>query len=140
MNEKENTRTVQEGYALFGKGDIPNLMKIYSDNVEWVIPGPADIIPFAGSYRGHQQVQQFFTKLADAIEFEQFEPREFIAQGDKVAVLGHSLSRVKATGQMIEEDWMHLFTLQEGKVNRFQSFTNTAAAVTAFSQQKARAM
>ncbi|MES2732536.1 MAG: nuclear transport factor 2 family protein [Bacteroidota bacterium] len=95
-------------------------------------------IPYAGSFRGHQQVQQFFNKLNEALNFEQFEPRDYIAQGDKVAVLGHSRARIKSTGQMIENEWMHLLTLQDGKVTRFQAFNDTAAEVAGFNPQKAR--
>jgi ketosteroid isomerase-like protein len=138
MQETENTKIVQEGYALFGKGDIVNLLKLYSANIDWEIPGPVDMIPYAGSFRGHPQVQQFFNRLNEAINFEQFEPREYIAQGDNVAVLGSSRARVKSTGQVVENKWMHLLTLQDGKVTRFQAFEDTAAIVAGFNPPMAR--
>ena len=136
MNEQENLRVVQEGYAAFGRGDIRALLNLYTEDVEYVIPGPPDIIPYAGTYRGHDQVAQFFSLLADAVEFEQFEPQQFIAQGDRVVVLGRNRGRVKATGHSLVEEWAHSITLREGKVTRFQAYNDTAAVVLAFTMQE----
>ena len=52
----------------------------------------------------------------------------FIAQGDKVVVLGYA----RFTGRTIETDWVHLFTMQAGKVTEFRGFEDTAAVAAAF--------
>lgn len=51
----------------------------------------------------------------------------FLAQGDKVVTLGHYLWRVKATEGEWESDFAHLFTVRDGRVTRFQEFTDTGA-------------
>jgi ketosteroid isomerase-like protein len=56
----------------------------------------------------------------DAQEVQHFEPREFIADGDKVVALGHYAWHVKATGREFGDDFAHVFTLCNGKVIRFQ--------------------
>ena len=122
----------QEGYAAFGRGDIPALLNLYTEDIEYVIPGPPNIITYAGTYRGTEQVAQFFSLLNEAIDYEQFEPREFVAQGDKVVVLGHDRGRVKPTGHSFEERWAHVVTLRDGKVTRFEAYNDTAAIVAAF--------
>jgi ketosteroid isomerase-like protein len=53
------------------------------------IPGPKVIIPFVGPRKGREQVAHFFAKLAEMQDAEQFELREFVAQGDMVVALGH---------------------------------------------------
>ena len=136
MNEQQNTQTLQEGYALFSSGDIPNLLKLYTDDVEFIIPGPADIIPYAGVYRGQEQVATFFSKLHDAMDYERFEPLDYIAQGDKAVVLGYAKGHVRSTGQPYEEEWAHVFQMREGKVTRFQVFADTAVTVRAFQSSK----
>ncbi|QDA60922.1 nuclear transport factor 2 family protein [Hymenobacter jejuensis] len=132
MNEQQNTQTVQEGYALFGKGDIPNLLNLYTDDVEFIIPGSAETVPFAGVYRGKEQVATFFAKLHDAIDYERFEPQNYIAQGDRLVVLGFSKGKVRATGRTDEEEWAHSFIMQDGKVARFQAYLDTEASMKAF--------
>ena len=139
MNEQQNTQTVQQGYAFFNSGDIPNLLKLYSEDIEIIIPGPADIIPFAGVYRGQEQVVSFFGKLHEAMDFERFEPLDYIAQGDKVVVVGYNKGHVRATGQPTEEEWAHVFQMRDGKVARFQVFSDTAVTASAFQASKTMA-
>ena len=139
MNEQQNTQKVAEGYALFNSGDVPNLLKLYSEDIEFIIPGPTNVIPFAGVYRGQDQVATFFTKLHEAMNFERFEPLDYIAQGDKVVVVGYNKGHVRATGQPTEEEWAHVFQLHDGKVTRFQVFSDTAVTVSAFQARKTMA-
>jgi proteasome assembly chaperone (PAC2) family protein len=49
--------------------------------VDWFIPGPKDIISLAGQRQGREQIAQFLAKLAQMQDPEQFELREFVAQG-----------------------------------------------------------
>jgi ketosteroid isomerase-like protein len=136
MNEQRNTQTVQEGYSLFNKGDIPNLLRLFTDDIEIIIPGTPDVIPYAGVYRGQEQVTTFFTKLHQAVQYERFEAQELIAQGNKVVALGYSKGQIRSNGQIIEEEWAHVFELQGEKVSRLQVFTDTAAVVQAFQTNK----
>jgi uncharacterized protein len=69
--------------------------------------------------------------LGESVEFEQFEPQEYIAQGDKVVVLGHERQRVKATGEVVEDDWAMVFTLRGGKITKFRNYEDTAAVAAA---------
>lgn len=78
-------------------------------------------------YRGVERVGQFFSTLDDAQEVVQLEPTEFVAQNDKVVVLGHHAWRVKATGREFQSDFARVFTVRDGKVARFQEYTDTAA-------------
>ncbi len=94
-------------------------------------PEQADI-PFGGRYHGHEQVAQFFATIRETVKAEQFEPQEFIAKGDKVVVLGHERIRVKSNGRTCETDWVHVFTLRNGKVVKIHVYSDTACIVAAF--------
>jgi ketosteroid isomerase-like protein len=85
MSERTNTDVVQQGYEAFGRGDIPAVLDLLTDDVEWIQQGPS-VIPFAGTRHGHEGVAEYFSVLDENLEFEQFEPREFVAQGDTVVV------------------------------------------------------
>lgn len=136
MNEQENVLIIQQSYATLERGDIAALLNGMTDDVEWETPGPPDVLPFAGALHGREQVAQFFTQLSEAMESAQFEPHEFIAQGDKVVVLGRGRYRVRRTGQSYEENFAAAYTLREGKLTKFRSYGDTAAAVKAFLPQQ----
>jgi uncharacterized protein len=131
MSERTNTEVVQQGYEAFGRGDIPALLDLLTDDVEWTLQGPS-VIPFAGTRHGREGVEEFFSVLDETLEFEQFEPREFVAQGDTVVVVGIERSLSKATGRTIEQEWAHVNTLRDGKIAKFRAFEDTAAYVAAF--------
>jgi ketosteroid isomerase-like protein len=131
MSEQQNTLLVKQAYESFKHADMPALLSLCSDDIDWELP-EMENVPFAGKRHGREQVAQFFSALAEAQEVQQFDPEEFIAQGDKVVVLGHEAWRVKATGRMVEDDWTHVFTLHDGKIVKFHEYLDTAAAVAAY--------
>lgn len=131
MSERTNVAVVQRNYEAVGHGDIPMLLDLLTDDVEWTMQGPS-VIPFTGTRRGREGVAEFFFTLAENLEFEQFEPREFVAQGDTVVVLGYERSLIKPTGRMIEHEWAHVFTLRDGKIAKARFIEDTAAYVVAF--------
>ena len=133
MTEQENKQIVQDAYAAFGRGDVKGILNQLSDNVEWFLPGSPEILPAAGRRQGHEQVAQFFSTIDETMEFANFTPEEFIAQGDKVVVIGRSSGRIKTTGKPIESDWVHVHTVRDGKIVSFREYYDTAAFNEAFS-------
>ncbi len=131
MSEQENSALVQQGYKLFAQGDIPGVLNLMSPNVVWASP-KMENVPFSGSFDGPQGVGQFFSALAGAIDILKFEPREFIAQGNKVVVLGESRSRVKGQKEEFDDQWADVLTVENGKVTRYERYGNTAQQERAF--------
>ncbi len=133
MSAEENVKTAQEGYAAFGRGDVPAILELLTDDIEWIEAGPPDVIPSAGTHRGKEEVGRFFATLSEDVEIHRFEPHEFIAQGDHVVVLIFVESTVKRTGRKIANHVAHVWTFKSGKLARFETFQDTAALVAAHS-------
>jgi ketosteroid isomerase-like protein len=133
MNETQNTQVVQDAYAAFGRGDIAALLGYMTEDVQWQgAYGTATHVPFSGERTGKAQVAEFFQQVAASEDFQQFEPREFVAQGEKVVAVGHYRAISKTTGKSFESDFVMVFTLRGGKVAKFQEFTDSAAINAAF--------
>ena len=81
---------------------------------------------------GTAAVQQFFQQVAENQEFSEFLPQEFYAADDKVFVLGRYAMKVKKTGKAMTSDWVHIFTIADGKVKTFHEFLDTARAAEAY--------
>jgi ketosteroid isomerase-like protein len=72
-------------------------------------------------------VADFFRTLNELIEFEAFEPQTFLADGDRVVVLGTDRFKVKGgSGKSVSEHWCHVFTISGGKIVAFQEYIDTA--------------
>ena len=128
---RSTVEIVQALFAAFGRGDIASVLAALSDDIEWSVAGPREVA-YAGTRHGREQVAQFFQALGSSVEMLQFEPREFIAQGDQVAVIGAERLRVKATGRTVKNQWVILFTLRDGRVVRFREYGDTAALAAGF--------
>src|ERR1700760_3673291 len=55
------------------------------------------------------------------------EPREFIAQGDRVIVAGFASGKVIATNKTFKDDWVFAITVQNGKLTKIREYIDTQA-------------
>jgi ketosteroid isomerase-like protein len=126
-----NTLLVQGLYTAFGRGDIGSVLALLSEDVEWSEPeNPFN--PAAGTRRGHEGFLEWARIGKEAEDILALEPRRFLAHGDMVAVIGHTTCRARPTGRTYDSDFVHLVTIVDGKVTRFQEFFDTFAAAEAF--------
>ena len=131
MNEQGNTELIQQAYAAYGRGELDQVLACMEEQVEWELPDVPGL-PFTGKRRGCEQVAEFFRLLGEMQTVREYTPKEFIAQGDKVVVLGHGAWTVKDTGMDFESDWVHVFTIRDGRIAAFREFLDTNIAVEAF--------
>jgi len=139
MSEQQNLALVQEFYAALKRGDVTGLLNTLADDVAWFVPGPKDIIPLVGQREGARQVVQILAKLSEMQDAEQFDIREFVAQGDTVIALGHYRWRIKSSGQFFESDWARAFGIRNGKISSFQEYVDTYAWAAAYHRFQAHA-
>ena len=130
--EAQNTKAVQDAYAAFGRGDVPAILASLSDDVVWMgVYGTGKHVPTSGERRGKAAVGEFFTQVAQTVTFSRFEPREFIATGDKVVALGH-YTATTPIGKGFDSDFAMVFTFRNGKIVAYQEFCNSAAIDAAY--------
>src|ERR1700694_238097 len=101
MQEAQNTKIVQDAYAAFGRGDTQTLLASFADDIVWIgVYGTGSHVPTSGERRGKVAVAEFFKRVAANVNFSRFEPKEFIATGNKVVALGHYTATTPAQAVM----------------------------------------
>lgn len=101
VSEQENIEVIHQAYAAFGQGDVSGVLAMLTEDVRWSTPGPPELIPYAGSRTGHEQVAGYFEAFGGAVEVTEFEPQKFFAEEDMVVVLGHYAFRVRSTAKAV---------------------------------------
>ena len=120
------TTVVKQAYEAFGKGDVPGILKLVADEVDWELVGSPGLA-YAGNRKNKKGVADFFAEVARVDEMHAFEPKEFIEAGEHVTVLGRESATGRDTKKKFESPWLHLFTVKNGKITRWRGFFNTAA-------------
>ena len=119
-----HVQTVKDFFAAIGGGDTQRLLALCAEDIEWVIPGEG--WPLAGTYRGHAGLAGLLQKASETMETFT-EPREFVAQGDRVLVVGFARGRIIATNRTFEDDWVFAITVRNGKLTNIREYIDTQA-------------
>ena len=82
LSDHGNVAVVKDLYAAFLRADMPSILNLLAEDVDWYTVGWPDV-PFAGQRFGHEQVKEFFKISAETVSSEDQHPQieEIIADG-----------------------------------------------------------
>jgi ketosteroid isomerase-like protein len=130
MNIQENVQIVKDVFAAVGAGDRQRLLALTAEDIEWIIPGEG--WPLAGTHRGHEGLADLLQNASEVLLETSFpQPPEFVAQGDRVLVVGFSKGKVKATNKAFEDNFVFAITVRNGKDDEHPEYFDTQALVRA---------
>src|SRR5438552_17805054 len=125
MSTQANVEIVRDFFAALGRGDKQGLLALSAEDIEWIIPG--EDWPLAGTHRGHAGLAAVLQKASETMETTFPEPPEFVAQGDRVLVVGVATGKIKATNKPFKDNWVFDITVQNGKVTKIREYIDTQA-------------
>ena len=114
-----NVELVKGAYDAFGRGDIPGVLAILSDDVEWNVPA---VLPHGMKVRGRDQVVGFFERLGSLWDGIQLDIEDFCASGDRVCVIGKASGTY--SGGAAGFGFVHAWTVRDGKGARFDEYVD----------------
>jgi ketosteroid isomerase-like protein len=122
---QENVQIISSMYQAFANGDVPGVLSKLSPDVHWL---EADNFIYADGnpYIGPQAVLEgvFLRIVSDWSDFT-VTPEAILDAGDRVVTLGIYAGKCKATGKTVRAQMVHVFTIENGKVIKFQQYTDT---------------
>lgn len=122
-----NVELVQRLYRAFLDRQIETILNHCSETITWECVGNPAWVPHAGAVSGKEAVRRFFEIPDRVYAFEDFSPDRFHAAGDWVFCFGHAKVRAAATGQPIDNRFLHSFRIENGQLIAFTEFTDTVA-------------
>jgi uncharacterized protein len=125
MSTQENVQIVKDFFAAMGRGDKQGLLALSAGDIEWIVPG--EDWPLAGTHRGHAGLADVLQKASETVETSYPKPFEFVAQGDRVLVVGVATGKIKATNKPFEDNWVFDMTVRDGKVKNIREYIDTQA-------------
>ncbi|MBL6752299.1 MAG: nuclear transport factor 2 family protein [Nevskia sp.] len=120
--EDDNKKVVIRFMETFGTGKVDDIMNMMADSATWWVGGTLPMI--SGTH-----TKAAFRKLLEGIGDSctgpiKLMPKEFTAQGDRVAVETESLVQAK-NGRTYNNFYHFLFEVKDGKIAKVKEYLDT---------------
>lgn len=109
---------IQSLYSYFERGLSAAVLDALTEDVDWQIQVPIPGVRVL-RFRGRKHVARFLLFLARRVQIDAFSPQAYVSQPETVIVAGHARVRIRSTGRTLEFDWLHRWTVRQGRVPRF---------------------
>jgi len=121
----DNTNTINEAYAAFGRGDIPGVLALLDADVEWTSPRT---LPHGGEFHGPGEVVTFFEKIGAAWDPLSLEIDQVDEIGDLVVGVVRA-EGIRRGGKPAGYGAVHVFRLRNGKIRSFHEYVDTDTVI-----------
>ncbi len=129
---ESNTQLIQAIYEAFGRGDVSFIASKVKPDARWDFNVTKSDVPWHVPVTGPSEVPKFLGAFVENVALEAFEPRKFMATDEEVVVHVRIAYTVKRTGQRVDQDQLHWWTVRDGKIARLRHFEDTAQVIAAF--------
>jgi ketosteroid isomerase-like protein len=110
-----NEELIRGGYEAFAKGDIPDVLSRFAEDIVWHVPGRS---PVGGDYRGHDGVMSFFGKLMEMSGGTfALEVHDLLATDDHAVALIRATAERDGTSRAFNS--AHVWHVADGKATEF---------------------
>ncbi|MGW8768549.1 nuclear transport factor 2 family protein [Streptomyces sp. NPDC055815] len=128
-----STRDVVDAFfARFGEGDMPALLDLFADGVDFHVAG-APNIPWAGSRTSMDAIAAFFASFGQHLTpAEEYVVATTVVDGAHAVVIGHNRFGVLTTGKTFTNHFALHLTVADGKITGYRMFEDSHAISEAF--------
>jgi ketosteroid isomerase-like protein len=120
-----NAKLVEQAYSAFGRGDIPGLLELLDDEVEWTSPRT---LPQGGEYHGKAEVLKFFEAVGGAWD-ELAIDVERVGEVGADLVVGIVRGDGRRNGKPAGYGAAQAFNVRNGKITRFREYVDIDDAI-----------
>jgi ketosteroid isomerase-like protein len=121
----ENVEIVRSAYEAFARGDIPAVLAVLDENVEW---HEAEHITYwpGGPFIGRQAVLDgAFARIPQDFEGFTIDVSRIVGCGDTVLVEARYRATARATGKPLDAQVAVVYDFRDGKVVHWQQYSDT---------------
>ena len=125
MSSDDNVKTITSAYEAFARGDIPAVIDLLADDVDWASEAASTEVPWWGPRHGKAEVLAFFEALGTAMEVKEFTPLVIVGDGDDVLTVVRYQATSRANGKTASMDIHHHWRFRDGKIVRYRGSEDT---------------
>ena len=134
---ERNKELLQRAYARWHEtkgGSVNDWLNIVDEKVSFgSLAEGRDMAPFTARANGKQQLAGFLSGIVSEWTMLHFTADHFIAEGDRVVMVGSMAWKSKKTGKTFESSKVDVWRLRDGKAIDYYEWYDTAALAQAAS-------
>ena len=120
-----NAKVIEQAYAAFGRGDIPGVLALLDDDVEWSSPRT---LPQGGEFHGPNEVVKFFEAIGAAWDPLALEVETVDEVGDLVVGVVRA-DGVRRGGAPAGYGAVHVFRVRDGRITSLREYVDADAPI-----------
>jgi ketosteroid isomerase-like protein len=129
-DEVQNVAVLTEAYARWADskgGSADHWMSLIADRIKFgSLAQGGHGAAYLTAYQSRDELAQYFAGLARDWEMIEFVPEHFVAQADRVVMLGRCSWRFKRTGKVVATPKADSWRFADGKAIEFYEYYDTA--------------
>jgi ketosteroid isomerase-like protein len=119
----DNVAFVRRAYEAMRMRQLQTIVQLAASDLE--IEQSSEL-PWGGRYHGLAGLRQFMVRLTHHVD-SVMTPDEYIDAGDQIVAVGRTRGTARETGASFEVAAVHVWTIRDGKLARFQAYIDHPA-------------
>jgi uncharacterized protein len=121
MSQDKNVAIAQAVLEGIGGGKDPaDIAALFDERLLFEIQGDDGVLPWIGRKTGRSAIADFIRDIRAMTEPVSFEVEDILTSESRAAIVGALETRVKATGKLIQSQFVIILTVSGDLVTRFQ--------------------
>ncbi|WP_433512974.1 nuclear transport factor 2 family protein [Nonomuraea sp. CA-143628] len=125
-NQAGTRETVERFFALLGTGDFDGIADAFADEIDWYVPGSAEV-PWTGPRSRREQIPEYFRLMGSAFVPSRAEMSidKILVDGSDAVVLARLGQTVATNGRQFHMPVAFHFTVTDGLIGRMHLYEDT---------------
>lgn len=128
-------QTLQNFLQHLTRRDLDKLVSLFSERVDWSIPGDEAKAPWLGKRRSREEVRQSYRMLWQHTEPLSATIDHIFTDGEHAVITGEFSTRMLPTGKVVDSPFCIRLTIKEGLITRYRLLEDSYAVSQALTEE-----
>ncbi|QBA21511.1 nuclear transport factor 2 family protein [Chryseobacterium indologenes] len=116
---KTTKEVIDEFFALQSGKKEGNILDLFSDHLDWDLPGNKQKFPWTGKRQTKKEIEEFFKELYSNVKPEKFEIDFIAVNGENATAAGHLSSKILKFNKIFTTEFVVIFKVVNGKIVKY---------------------
>ena len=126
-NTQSTESTVHQFLQYVSQQDLTNLLPLFSDTVDWHVPGDEEKVSWLGRRNSRQAVSTFYETLWKNTEPGSVAIDNIFIDGEKAVIAGEFSIKMLPTNKTVDSTFFIQMTIQQGQIVKYRFLEDSYA-------------